>query len=177
MRIVAIDEAGARSEAVVLEIAAGTAAHFNPRDLEEGNPDKGIVPPGLDLAGEGDWRLELESTLDFEALSYVRTRGEGVLANVHDVVPEDEGGHRVVFFNPASNLTQMSRLRLVNPGAEAAAVRIEGIDDAGDAGESAVELTLGGGASRSLDARALETGRAKGLPARSATARASGACG
>ena len=38
----------------------------------------------------------------------------------------------------------MSWLRLVNPGKAAAAVRISGVDDAGEAGESEAELTLGG---------------------------------
>ena len=63
-------------------------------------------------------------------LSYVRTVG-GALASMHDVVPEDEAGHRVVFFNPASNRGQVSRLRLINPGEEAVAVRITGVDSAG----------------------------------------------
>ena len=69
----------------------------------------------------------------------------------------------MVFFNPASNRAHVSRLRLINPGEEAAAVRITGIDAAGEAGEGAVVLTLGAQASRSLSAQALETGEGEGL--------------
>ena len=96
-------------------------------------------------------------------LSYARARG-GALASLHDVAPEDEAGHhRVVFFNPASNRSQASRLRLINPGEEATEVRITGIDAAGEAGEGAVVLTLGAQASRSLSAQALETGEGEGI--------------
>ena len=55
------------------------------------------------------------------------------MASVHDVAPEDEGGHRVVCFNPASSRGRVSALRLINPGEAAAAVRITGIDSAGEA--------------------------------------------
>ena len=69
----------------------------------------------------------------------------------------------MVFFNPASNVGRVSRLRLINPGEEEAAVRITGIDDAGEPGQSAVEFTLEGRASRSLSSQALESGEGEGL--------------
>ena len=95
-------------------------------------------------------------------LSYARAP-DGELASLHDVVPEDEAGHRVVFFNPASNRGRASGLRLINPGEEAAAVRISGIDSVGEAGEGAVALTLAPGTSRTLSAQALESGEGEGL--------------
>ena len=158
--IVAFDDAGVEHGPLTLRIEANAAVQFNSADLEAGSPGKGLAS-GTG-AGEGAWRLELESALDIEALAYVRTPG-GALASVHDVAPEDEAGHRVVFFNPASNRSQVSRLRLINPGEEAAAVRISGIDSAGEAGESAVTLTLAPRASRSLSAQALESGQGEGL--------------
>ena len=163
VQVTAIDEAGIRSDAVTLRVAAGTVVHFNSRDLEQGNADREIMPPGVGRSTLGDWRLEFTSERDIEVLAYVRNH-EGALASVHDVVPEDgPGKHRVVFFNPASNEGRMSWLRLVNPGEEAARVDITGLDDAGEAGESAIVLTLGAGTSRSLSARALESGRGEGL--------------
>ena len=85
-------------------------------------------------------------------LGYVRTRGAPGYPNaVHDVVvesqPEEEGyRYEVVFFNPASNAGQASVLLLVNRSAsEAASVTITGTDDAGDAGDAAVMLTLPAG--------------------------------
>ena len=90
-------------------------------------------------------------------LSYIRT-GDGFVTSMHDLVPEDEAGHRVVFMNPGSNRNQVSWLRLINPGEEAVDITIAGTDDAGEAGESAVSLTLEAGASRMLSAQALESG-------------------
>ena len=124
------------------------------------NAGKGLE--GSTGAGEGDWRLELASALDIEVLAYIRTE-DGFLTAMHDVAPAGEAGHRVVTFNPGRNVNQVSRLRLVNPAAEAAAVRIEGTDDAGASSAGAVELTLGAGASRMLTAKELESGEGEGL--------------
>ena len=154
--ILAIDDAGVVHDPVLLDLDARETVHFNSADLEEGNAGKGLED-GVGPPGKGSWRLVLESALDLEVLSYIRT-DDRFVTSMHDVVPEDEWGHRVVFFNPASNRNQVSRLRLVNPGEEAVAVRITGIDDAGEPGESAVELVLGAGASRTLSAQALESG-------------------
>ena len=160
--IAAFDDAGAEYGPLTLRIGANKAVHFDSARLEEGDAQRGLS--GGVGEGEGDWRLAFASALDVEVLSYVRARDGGALASTHDVAPTDEAGaHRVVFFNPASNLGRVSRLRLVNPGEEAAAVRITGVDDAGEAGESAVELILAGGVSRSLGAQALESGEGEGL--------------
>lgn len=102
------------------------------------------------------------SELDIEVLSYVRNHG-GAITSMHDVVPKEDAGHRVVFFNPASNLNQVSWLRLFNPEDEPVTVSITGIDAAGETGESAVRLTLAGQASRSLSAQMLEFGEGEGL--------------
>ena len=159
--VTAFDDAGMEHGPLTFRIGANAVVHFTSADLEEGNPDKGLSGGVGD--GEGAWRLELTAGLDLEVLSYARARNGGAFASLHDVVPEDEAGHRVVFFNPASNLDRVSWLRFVNPGEAAAAVRISGVDDAGEAGESAVELILGSGASRSLSAQALESGEGEGL--------------
>ena len=150
---------------VTLRIGAGETVHFNSRDLEKGNTDKGLSP-GIG-AGSGDWRLRLRSPLALEVLSYNRTR-DGLLAPLHDQVPsavvrrpstgEEATGQRVVIFNPASNVNQVSRLRIINPGGEAAAVTIEGTDDAGASPGMGVELTVPAGASRTLESQELESG-------------------
>ena len=64
------------------------------------------------------------------------------------------------FFNPGSNRTQQSRLRLINPGDAAAEVVITGRDDSGESPGSEVRLTLAAGKARSLDADTLEQGDA-----------------
>ena len=160
VRIDAWDDAGKHRGPVMLAIGARETKHFNSEDLEAGNADKG-QSEGIG-SGEGDWRLELASGLDIEVLGYIRTR-DGFLTAMHDVAPTSEAGHRVVTFNPGRNVNQVSRLRLINPGAEAAEVRIEGTDDAGASSAGAVEFTLAPGASRPLGARELESGEAEGL--------------
>ena len=156
VRIDAYDDAGTQHGPVTLALGAGRTVHFNSADLEEGNADKGLSG-ATGAPGEGDWRLVLESALELEVLSYMRT-SDGFLTSLHDLAPSGEAGHRVVIFNPGSNANQVSRLRLVNPGAEPAAVRIEGIDDAGASPGTAVEVTVAGGGSRTLTSQALESG-------------------
>ena len=77
---------------------------------------------------------------------------------MHDVVAPGGSGHRVVRFNAGSDVAQASRLRLVNAGAEAVAVRIEGIDDAGVSSGGAVEVTVPARGARTLGAAQLESG-------------------
>ena len=60
-------------------------------------------------------------------------------------------------FNPGSNTSQVSKLRLVNIGANAETVSIIGIDDQG-AGAGPVSLTLAAGEARTLSAQDLEDG-------------------
>ncbi len=151
--ITAIDDAGRRHGPATLSIGGGATVHFNSQDLEGGNADKGL--PGGVGPGSGDWRLELDSDLDLEVLAYLRTR-DGFLTAMHDVVPGENGRHRVPILNPASNERQVSLLRLTNPGTASAAVRITGIDDAGAGGAGAAEATVAAGATRTLTAADLE---------------------
>ena len=160
VRIEAWDDAGVMRGPVTLRLAGNEAVHFNSADLEGGNEAKGLT--GATGAGTGQWRLALRSTLELEVLSYIRT-GDGFLTSMHDVAPEGAQGHRVVIFNPGRNVNQASRLRVVNAGEEEAEVRIEGVDDAGESPGTAVTFTLGAGAARTLGARELERGSARGL--------------
>ena len=130
VRIRAFDDLGRRYDRLDLALDAGATAHFNSDDLELGNAAKGLS--GSTGPGEGDWRLELSSGLDIEVLAYVRT-DDGFLTTMHDAAAVVEGRHRVVTFNPGSNYRQVSRLRLMNPGAAAALVRVTAIDDRGGA--------------------------------------------
>ena len=153
------DDAGVRHGPVTLHMGAGEAVHLGATELERGDGARGLV--GRLGSGEGDWRLELTSALDLAVLGYVRT-ADGFLTAMHDVVPPSEGGqHRVVWFNPASETSQSSRLRLVNPGARPVEVRIEGRDDAGAASDGAVRVTVPARGARTLTARELESGGAE----------------
>ena len=155
VRIDAIDDEGESYDPVVLSVDAGETAHFNSDDLETGNAEKGL-PDGVG-SGQDDWRLRLSSERDIEVLSYVRT-ADGFVTAMHDTVPSEGGRHRIAFFNPGSNNSQVSRLRLVNPGEKAAEVTIVGVDDRGESPGSEVTTTIPAGASRTFTAAALESG-------------------
>ena len=162
VRIHAIDDAGTAAGSILLALAAGETVHFNSDDLEGGNPAKGITA-GVG-AGVGDWRLQLETDLDLNALAYVRT-SQGFLTNMHDLVPGrtplgSASNHRytVPIFNPASNRRQVSNLRLINLGDEQASVLVTGIDDAGEPSPGGVRLSLEPAAARMLTAADLERG-------------------
>lgn len=157
VRIGAFDDSEWDYGEITLAIDANAAVHFNSDDLETGSPEKGLSH-GIG-AGQGDWRLELESDLDIEVLSYVRT-ADGFLTAMHDIAPSFGVRHRLAVFNPASNRAQVSQLRLVNTGAQAAEVVITGVDGEGVAPANEVRLTVPGDRSRTLSAQQLESGDA-----------------
>ena len=160
----AIDDSGRRFGPVSLSLDAKEAVQFNSRDLERGNSGIGLSAGVGD--GAGDWRLELSTTLDIEPLAYIRTP-DGFLTSMHEVASEERPmRYRVPIFNPGSNRSLVSWLRLINPGDSDADVTITGLDARGDApprGE--VSLDLPAGAARTLTARQLEAG-ASGLSGR-----------
>ena len=161
VRIEAVDDAGTAAGPVTLSVGASQAIHLNSLDVEGGNASKGL-PEGFGPR-QGDWRLTLSSDLDLEALSYVRT-ADGFVTTMHDIAPTtDDGSHRVAFLNPGSNFRQESHLRLVNPGAEAATVRITSTDDAGQPGAAEVTAEVPAGQARTFTAAELESGNAPGL--------------
>ena len=151
----AIDDSGTVRGAITLSLDARQTIHFNSDDLERGNAAKGIAE-GVG-AGEGNWRLRLASELDIAVHAYMRT-SDGFLTSMHDTVPAGPGGHLVPTFNPASNIRQASRLRLVNIGEEAADITIRGVDDQGESPGGEVALSLAAGAARELTAAELESG-------------------
>ena len=156
VHIDAFDDEGVHYGPLTLDIGAGESAHFDSNDLERGNTAKGLV--GATGPGAGDWRLKLTSDLDLEVLAYTRTP-DGFLTALHDLVPHSAKGYRVALFHPGSDTEQVSRLRLVNPGAEPAQVRIEGIDDRGESPGGAVRLEVPAGSARALSAQELEAGK------------------
>ena len=160
VRIHAIDDEGERFGPVTLELLAKETKHFNSRDLEDGNVSIGLSGGVGD--GTGDWRLELLTGLDIEPLAYVRTP-DGFLTGIHDIVQgeldADEMRYPVRFFNPGSNLSKQSRLRLVNPTGAEVEVTIAGLDDKGEpAPGGEVRLTLPAHGAHTLTAQDLESG-------------------
>ena len=159
----AFDDTGREFGPVSLAIAARSARHFNSTDLERGNAGKGLSGGVGD--GSGNWRLVLDTTLDVQPLAYIRT-ADGFVTSMHDVAAKDDTGRYLVpFFNPASNRSQVSRLRIINPSNGAARVAIDGLDDRGNGPASKVRLTIPAGGARMVTAQNLEGG-ASGLSGR-----------
>ena len=153
--IVAVDDEGVRSGPVRLTMRPRRAAHFNSADLEGGNAAKGL--DGGVGVGTGDWRLEVASELELMVLAYART-ADGFLTSLHDLAPvAEDGSHRVVFFNPGRNTGQVSKLRLINDGDEAATATVTGIDDRGN-GSGTVEITVPAGSALTFTSAELEAG-------------------
>ena len=159
VEIEGFDDDGRRVGPITLRMDAGKTVHFNSENFENGSAAKGLSG-GVGPPSSGDWRLTLASTLDIEALPYLRTPGDGFLTSMRDLAPAADGNHRVVVFNPAQNPNQVSQLRLINTGADAAEVVVTGVDDHGRAGASAVALTVPARAARTYTARDLEEGHA-----------------
>ena len=162
IRIYAISDAGTRTGPATITLNASAAVQFSAADLQSGNATLGLTGGiGTDV---GDARLEIETDIAIVPLTFVRA-ADGTLSAMHDTVRAasvvGSGGHTydVPTFNPASEVTQVSRLRLINPGDAAAAVTISGRDDSGAAATGGdVTLTLAAGGSQTLTAQQLEAG-------------------
>ena len=169
VRILAFDDGGTAANPIDIQLEAMEATHFNSYDLENGNSRKGINA-GIGIPQQGHWRLDIESALPVRVLSYVRTN-DRFLTAMHDKLPRDAQGRIVAHtFNPGSNPIQVSKLRLVNTGANAEEISMRGFDDDGipSRGYGAhldnpnLTLTLAAGEARTLSASDLENG-AQGL--------------
>ena len=158
--VYAIDDAGTRSGPATFTLNARAAAEFTATDLANGHAVGGLT--GSLGSGAGDWRLEIETELPIQPMAYVRA-ADGTLSVMHDTVRGTEVAgrptYRVPIFNPSTEVTQASRLRLINPGDAVAMVTISGRDDTGAAASGGdVQLTLPANGARTLSAQQLEAG-------------------
>ena len=103
--------------------------------------------------------MKITSDLNVKVLSYIRAE-DGFLTAMHDAVRFAGNRAEVPMFNPGSNTSQRSLLRLVNPGTETADIAIVGIDDNGDSPGGEVRISLRPGGVRTFGAAELETGGA-----------------
>ena len=167
VNLTAIREDGSEAGPLRVPLAPNEARHFSARDLQDGNPGKGIAEgEGFGDLEEGeDWRLRLESESRFEAQAYSRTE-DGLVADTTQIVARrpdgDQHVYRIAFFNPGSNYRQRSLLRvtnLIHP--DAVTLHVEGMDDAGRV--SSVEIRLEERETITLSAADLEEGVGLGV--------------
>ena len=152
VRLTAIDDAGRRYGPVTLPLSPGQTIELLSRDLEQGNPLKGLQH-GFGT-GEGDWRIAATSRLVLDVLGYAES-ADGLRTPLREVVGLQDGEHRIALF-PAGGTVGEGWLRLVNPAPAAVEVTIRGYDDSGGGGT--VHLALPGESARWLSASSLESG-------------------
>lgn len=157
-----LDATGQRSSGTItLTLAPNESRQFNSQDMEVGNPAKGLTGNLGD--GSGDWTVIVRSSLNLEALAYIRTP-DGFLTSMHDRVVGNGVDWFVPMFNPAENPNQVSRLRVVNTNTTPVSVLVQGTDDAGVPGSTQVALNIAALNSVELTSADLESGNAgKGL--------------
>ena len=162
--IYAIDDSGTSTGPATFTLGAGAAVEFQASELSSSGSSNALTG-NLGML-QGDMRLEILTDLSVDVLAFLRT-ADGTLTVLHDeVLPrpaaEGEGNeYRVQVFNPAHNMAQSSRLRLINTSGQSATVSITGRDDSGvEATGGAVGLTLTTGGARTLTAQQLEAGDA-----------------
>ena len=157
VQIYGIDDAGTRIGPVDLSLDASEMQALNTTVLEQGDDSRGL-PTGLGI-GSGDWRLELVTDLNIEPTAYLRT-SDGFVTSMHDTAARlDDGRYHIPFFNPASNRSIVSALRLINPSEDAVTLTIDGRDETGaPPPDGTVRLTLGAGQAHSVTAQELEEG-------------------
>ncbi len=105
-----VDAAGERFGPARLAIGAGRTAHFNSEDLEFGNAAKGLAD-GLGAPTAGNWRLEVLSTLDLEAQTFLRASG-GPPSALHDGLPRVGGALRAAFLPAGRERSPAGALRV-----------------------------------------------------------------
>ena len=151
----AINDAGVRQGILELALDDRQTIHFDSYDLEYGNAANGLS--GGVGTGDAGWRLELKSSLSIEVLAYAYTTG-GLLTSLHDVAPAAGPDRHMGVFNPGNSRHQVSLLRLVNPGRDAAEVTIVGVDDRGETPGAGATTIIPAGAAVTYEVRELEEG-------------------
>ena len=157
-----IDDAGnAAAGDITFTLDPFAAQQFNSTDIESGNTSKGLTGSFGD--GDGNWQLTISADEALKTMGFIRTV-EGFMTSMHSIAPSTDGlDHEIDVFNPGSNQSQVSRLRISNQANASSTVTIEGFDDAGNQGNT-VTLTLDALASIEVFASELENGsEAKGL--------------
>ena len=164
--VTGIDDDGRSSPRPTIRFDLGPqqAKQFNAFDIENGNPDKGLI--GTLGRAEGRWRLVISSDLPLEVMNLLRTHG-GFLTNLSDAAPNPSRfSSEVPLFHAAADTQQRSLLRIVNlDDIRMASILIEAIDDAGQpAPGGSLVIDLDPTASVELSAADLENGNGdKGL--------------
>ena len=157
--IEAIDDGGTKFPPLTMSIDAASVLHLNSTELEQGNPEKGLVA-GTGR-GQGAWVLALSGTVAIDAHAYVQTPN-GYLTTINDTLPNVDGESVVAFFAPSDDSGSQDLVRLVNLNSESATVLISRVDELSVASKP-VRVELPAHQARTYTSFDLATGAAPGL--------------
>lgn len=162
VEIEGVDDNGFVYGPVSFKIAPYAAQQVNSNDLEMGNESKGLE--GAFGQGSGNWQLFFTSNVSLTTLGFIRTP-EGFMTSIHSYADAFVGKiHDVDVFNPAQNLNQVSKLRIVNLRGANSAVEISGTDDSGNTPSETAEFVMAAWSSIELTATDIEEGNpSKGI--------------
>jgi len=154
--IVGVDDSGSVGQtSLSFTLDSLASKQLNSDDIEFGNASKGLL--GFLGVGSENWRLKVTTTGELGVSSYLRTT-EGFMTKIGDLVANtNQTSHIVPIFNPASNVNQVSILRVTNLSNSLNDVSIIGIDDNGDISSTA-SITLAANKSIMLTAQDIENG-------------------
>ncbi|MBV1906309.1 MAG: S8 family serine peptidase [Pseudomonadales bacterium] len=159
INISAIDDMGnpAPGGDIDFTLDALKAIQLNAGELESGNVDKGLFS-GLGV-GDGRWTLTVTSSLTLQVMNLIRTP-DGFVTNMSSLATGNTNLVRDAYiFNPASNQSQRSFLRIINKSNSSGVVDIQGVDDLGNS-STAVSLAINAGAAVEILSEDLEFGNA-----------------
>ena len=159
--VIAYDDAGERYEGTTVRLSAGRATGFNTWHLENGDPRRPGGFPGVGN-GQGFWRLHVTTAHDINFLGYARVAGGFVTSLNERVINVAAKGetprYEVHLFNPGSNRSSRSLLRLVNTRNEPLTVSIDALDALARPGEETLTLDIEARQSVNLDSLDMERG-------------------
>jgi len=155
------DDGGDGDSQITFTLNAKETKSLKTLELEGGSLTKGLN--GSFGNGDGAWRLSIESPLDFDVYAYVRS-SKGYITNVHDKVTKMGSSYTVPIFNPGSNITKISTLRISNLESTETTVQIIGTDESGQITEP-ISATISANSTLSITSQDLENGNSTiGLP-------------
>ena len=160
--ILLLSDSGRLLRRAKIRVPGGQLTHINSRDILEGNPGKGITSTVIAQPREGEaaWAF-VTAPAHMWIRAYVRTPG-GFVSGMSDTLEEyiSEGGYAVehaTFFNPGSNQSIVSVLRILNAIGRPRTAVITGTDALGFR-SGQVRCRIGANQALMLSARALEEG-------------------
>ncbi|MYD42298.1 MAG: beta-lactamase family protein [Gammaproteobacteria bacterium] len=154
VEVVGIDDEGMSVGPATVDLRSQSNVLIYASDLEDGND---FIDVGLGR-GNGNWRLQLTSELDIEAIAYAEAP-DGLLTSVLETVKGEAGCWRIPTFYSSDNFTR-SQLRLSNLSDSSANIEISGRDDRGSVSAMPIQLQLEPSTTVTLNALDLEEGAA-----------------